>query len=207
LGVCPTFDHEHIAHWYLRLNGCLSLQNFVIHPNRRGSALTEVDILAVRFPHSREFSTAYDDAYFRSLERPLLVLAESKRNAPCSFNEAWLTALPNILRASGIFSQPGEVVDALRREGMAWHEDWSIVLMAFGETRNDQLPNGARQMLWSEALDFIHTRFRLLRDLKSDHSQWDCVGLRLWDLAEAHRDSREFIGAVRAELSSRPAAA
>lgn len=40
---------EALAYWYLRLNGCLTVPNFYLHPPRKGGALTEADIVAVRF--------------------------------------------------------------------------------------------------------------------------------------------------------------
>ena len=41
---------ETIAYWFFRLNGCATITNFVVHPDRRGSQRTDVDVLAVRFP-------------------------------------------------------------------------------------------------------------------------------------------------------------
>ena len=52
----PKFniDAERLAYWYLRLNGCLTIQNFVVHPDKGREQKTDVDILAVRFPHRAE---------------------------------------------------------------------------------------------------------------------------------------------------------
>ena len=36
-------NSEDLAYWYFRLNGFLTIQNFVVHPNR-----TEIDIIAAR---------------------------------------------------------------------------------------------------------------------------------------------------------------
>src|ERR1035441_9470268 len=43
--------HEWLALRYLRLNGYFTLPNFMAH--RRGGALTEVDVLGVRFPYRK----------------------------------------------------------------------------------------------------------------------------------------------------------
>lgn len=45
---------EQLALWYLRLNGYLTVPNFVLHPDTPGSERTDADLLAVRFPYSGE---------------------------------------------------------------------------------------------------------------------------------------------------------
>jgi len=60
-GISP----EKVAYWFFRLNGCLTLVNFVVHPDliRRDeprSQWTDVDILAIRFPHRKELLTSGD---------------------------------------------------------------------------------------------------------------------------------------------------
>ena len=45
----PRLDPEKVAYWYFRLNGFLQIENFVVHPERRGSQRTD-DLL--RFRHS-----------------------------------------------------------------------------------------------------------------------------------------------------------
>ena len=51
----PTpLDPEKVAYWYLRLNGFLQIENFVVHPERRGGQRTDADLLAVRFPYRAE---------------------------------------------------------------------------------------------------------------------------------------------------------
>jgi len=45
---------EQLAYWYLRLNGFLSISNFVVHPDTGGQQRTDVDILGVRFPYRAE---------------------------------------------------------------------------------------------------------------------------------------------------------
>ena len=47
----PTYEPEKIAYWFFRINGCLTITNFLVHHERRGHFSTEVDVLAVRFPH------------------------------------------------------------------------------------------------------------------------------------------------------------
>lgn len=45
---------EKLAYWYFRLNGCLTIENFVVHPDWRRGQQTEIDLIAVRFPHRAE---------------------------------------------------------------------------------------------------------------------------------------------------------
>lgn len=47
---------EEIAYWYLRLNGFLLLQNFVLHRMGRGPqrGTADSDLLAIRFPYVYE---------------------------------------------------------------------------------------------------------------------------------------------------------
>jgi hypothetical protein len=53
----PTkhLNAERVAYWYLRLNGSLQIENFVVHPSRGGSQRTDADLLGVRFRHRMEF--------------------------------------------------------------------------------------------------------------------------------------------------------
>ncbi len=44
-----------MAYWYFRLNGLFQIENFVLHPGRRGGQRTDADLLAVRFPNRAEF--------------------------------------------------------------------------------------------------------------------------------------------------------
>lgn len=42
---------EEMAYWYLRLNGFFLIQNFVIHRTNKVVYSSDIDLLAVRFPH------------------------------------------------------------------------------------------------------------------------------------------------------------
>src|SRR5437764_11426823 len=85
-------DPEKVAYWYFRLNGFLQIENFVVHPERRGGQRTDADLLAVRFPYRAErlfdnpSDIMADDEQRLSLSRNLIdvVIAEVKRNQPCT---------------------------------------------------------------------------------------------------------------------------
>lgn len=45
---------ERLAYWYFRLNGFMTIENFLVHPETGSNPRTDVDILATRFAHRRE---------------------------------------------------------------------------------------------------------------------------------------------------------
>ena len=46
----PRIKTEQLAYWFFRLNGCLTIVNFLVHGERRGREGTDADILAIRLP-------------------------------------------------------------------------------------------------------------------------------------------------------------
>ena len=88
---------EKVAYWYFRLNGFLQIENFVVHPERRGSQRTDADLLAVRFPYRAERlfddpnDIMADDEHRLALSRDLtdVVIVEVKTNQPCTLNGPW----------------------------------------------------------------------------------------------------------------------
>jgi hypothetical protein len=79
------------------LNGFLQIENFVVHPERRGGQRTDADLLAVRFPFRAERlfdnpnDILADDAQRMALSQDLIdiVIAEVKINQPCTLNGPW----------------------------------------------------------------------------------------------------------------------
>ena len=49
-----TLTPERLAYWYFRLNGFLTTENFIVHPDRGPNQRTDADLLAVRFAHRKE---------------------------------------------------------------------------------------------------------------------------------------------------------
>ena len=47
--VPDRLDPEKVAYWYFRLNGFLQIENFVVHPERRGSQRTDADLHGLRY--------------------------------------------------------------------------------------------------------------------------------------------------------------
>src|SRR5260370_18148761 len=82
---------DDLAYWYLRMNGCLTVRNFVLHPKSpKDSQLTDADVVAVRFPGFEFDDTDADDALFSAASEPILLVAEVKGgNQECSLNAPW----------------------------------------------------------------------------------------------------------------------
>ena len=45
---------EALEYWYLRLNGFLTITNFIVHPDHGGNHEKDADILGVRFQYRAE---------------------------------------------------------------------------------------------------------------------------------------------------------
>jgi hypothetical protein len=69
---------EKLTYWYFRLNGFLTIPNFVVHPDRGREQGTDVDILGVRFPYRAELleNPMSDDEVFTTKDKPYIVIAE-----------------------------------------------------------------------------------------------------------------------------------
>lgn len=186
---------EHLAYWYLRLNGFLTIANFLVHPEgRQHPSSTEVDVLGARFPHRSENlrrPMQDDPALIVDLSRILLVLAEAKFGH-CDLNGPWTDPesvnLLKVVKAIGAFptAAASAVAHALQREGTFADDRARITLLCLGQcesadiaTRFPRVP----QITWHHALDFIYGRLRDYSRDKAQHSQWDADGQSLWDVA------------------------
>jgi len=103
--------------WYFRLNGVFTIPNFVLHPDRPGSARTDADIAGVRFPCRREFppDDGGDDEWFQRHDTmPCAILAEVK-TSECAINGPWSDPargnVNKVLSDLGLYEQD-EIVSA-----------------------------------------------------------------------------------------------
>ena len=197
---------EALAQWYLRLNGFFTISNFVVHPTRRGSQLTDGDIVGVRFPHRAEFpdGPGADEEVFRHIEnRPYFVLAEVKRGF-CELNQSWQKPghepIVALLQDLGPFAkcQVQEVASNLLTNGCYDTETLHASLLFIGSTFDSVLPTNAPKKSWSELLRFIFDRFSEYHRVKTDHEQWDNLGKELWSHFQATYTSQAFGQAVMA---------
>src|SRR5438128_2340588 len=59
-GIMPANRFEALATWYLRFNGYFTTPDFTVHPDFRNQpGGTDADVLAVRFPHSKEYQRRF----------------------------------------------------------------------------------------------------------------------------------------------------
>ncbi|MBF9021222.1 hypothetical protein HKCCA1065_09920 [Rhodobacterales bacterium HKCCA1065] len=187
---------EKVAYWYLRLNGFLQIEDFYVHPGGRGSARTDADLLAVRFPHRAE--RLYDDPtdimqddadrLALSVDRIDVVIAEVKAGR-CGLNGPWTTqADRNIQRVlAAIGCLPPDRIERAAKDiyctGTYEGEDLlRIRLAAIGREENEEVrstyPN-VRQVIWQDVLGFIFDRHQKYRKQKTQTDHWDATGMQL----------------------------
>ncbi len=219
-GCAPRLRAEDLAGWYLRLNGFLTIPNFIVHCDEGYGQRTEADVLAIRFPCREEIvyecradgevveTAMQDDTVFVDLTtKPCLLITEVKTGV-CSLNDKLidpaLQNVPRILRAVGLL--PREEVaaasDAMYRQGFVDHDNAYIAFCCVGTRVNRQLFNrhcGGRyyapavpQITFEQIAEFMHIRFAAFKDQKACHVQWGSVGRKLWELfgPATTRDSR-----------------
>lgn len=190
------FTPEDLGYWFFRLNGCLSIRNFVVHPESKGSQKTDSDLLAVRFPFRREQDMA-DHPFFQSQSKTTAMFVEMKPGK-CEFNGPWTRPgdrnLVRVLEAVGVVAD--DEVDAAAEDlyvrGLHRSRDIDIVLVALGSEENDAVSKSlpyAHQITWRSVLDFVFYRFTMYRARKAHHPQWDMSGRHLYALAIASRHS------------------
>lgn len=204
-------DPEKVAYWYFRLNGFLQIENFVIHPGRRGGQRTDADLLGVRFPHRAEFLFDHpghpmrDDVAGLSLSEQTIdvVIAEVKTNQPCTLNGPWTREdqenVHRVLAAIGCVPTnliAGAAADLYRAGIHVSDSGFRIRLAAIGRERSAVLAadySKVTQLIWADLLAFIWDRFRSYRQQKTDVHQWDPQGLRIKRLAEESRNAAVFV--------------
>jgi hypothetical protein len=196
---------EQLAYWYLRLNGFLTIPNFVVHPEHGRSQETDVDVLAVRFPFRAELRTMRDDDLFdRVRAQSFIALAEVKTNI-CGLNGPWTNPdrqnMPKVLRALGAFPAPEvEMVSAaLYERGVYESQLYHVSLLCFGKLANPDVQRDyprVPQITWGKALSFIFHRFNAYRRHKESHGQWDEQGRALWDASQRSNELQLFLDSV-----------
>lgn len=204
-------DPERVAYWYFRLNGFFQIENFVVHPERRGSQRTDADLLAVRFPFRAERlfdnpnDVMADDQQGLKLSPDLIdaVIAEVKTNQPCTLNGPWTKQEhQNVHRAlAAMGCIPADHIkqaaeDIYRAGAHVSTNGVRIRLIAVGRENNNELFNAypnVVQRTWRDVLSFIWNRLRRYRQQKTQVDQWDCQGRRIKRLADTSTDIEQFV--------------
>jgi hypothetical protein len=206
---------ERLALWFLRLNGFLTIPNFIVHPEgprEQDGAYpqqTDVDVLGVRFPfraENRERPMS-DFPLFIAENRPMVVLSEVKTER-CGLNGPWTDAnrenIQKVLFAGGF--RPAEQANAIAGQlyNTGVWEDGSLIIriVCFGSRPNLGLRRAfpdVPQLLWTDdVLPFIYKRFNQYKQEKRMHHQWDDDAKQLFAEAEKSpgNDGGQFFESV-----------
>jgi hypothetical protein len=204
-----SLNPEKVAYWYFRLNDFFQIENFVVHPDRGRGQRTDADLLAVRFPHRAERlfdnpkDIMVDDEKRLSLSPDLIdvVIAEVKRNQPCTLNGPWTRQdqqnVHRVLTAIGCLPPDrinAAATDIYRTGGHVSDLRLRMRVVAVGRDFNQDIAKDypdAIQLCWSDLLAFIWSRLRAYRQQKSDVQQWDIQGRKIKRLADDY-DAKTF---------------
>ena len=197
-------DPEKIAYWFFRLNGCLTIENFVVHPESRqygGSQRTDADILAVRFPYRAELiksgEAMVDHPLFESNGKIDLIIAEVK-TGECKLNGPWNDSnkenIDRILFSMGLFkqNQVPQVAQSLYSKNIFEDDQFRVRLFAIGNRENTEYSKPLVQLTWRAILSFTFDRFNKYYRNKVSHQQWDETGQLLFKAA-TQSDLEDFI--------------
>lgn len=218
---------EVFVRWYLRFNGYLGVENFVVHEVVEGGIRqgSETDVLAVRFPHSREVAGFAIENDLKLLDDEALrdglvdfVVAEVKSGRDDRLNRVWRPPAEPLKteRVSYLLRWLGPLADedairAAARELQATHRArrnqclFRVVLFAH-ELRPEV---ATRQVTFRDiAHFFVHVRAPCWQDRgfgsRSPHDQWHPLVKHVWRIAdpEAPLDSEAKIQAILAYLEA-----
>ena len=145
-------DAERLVYWFFRLNGFLTIENFILHHETRSTQRTDLDLVGVRYPHRREALHGHGDherwmedfSIFANNDRPLIVFVEVCTRR-CKINGPWTARekgnLPRALRALGIIPESvvTEASNNIYDEGHFLSSDFQVQLVAIGKQTNAHL--------------------------------------------------------------------
>jgi hypothetical protein len=204
--------YEELARWYLRFNGFLCIENFIIHEPAPDAETVpqggEIDTLAVRFPFSREvISAAQEKNIVRDeLLQPSVpgliefVIAEVKGGDRIRLNSIWRndardqsrSRLEYLIRWLGCFPQEDTIAGVsarLQNEIHAEQGEYSFRLILFAKRDTIQgLPQGIKVITFAQITRFIvrsraNSWLQLGIGTRSRHPQWSELMNELWAIA------------------------
>lgn len=186
-----SYPSERLAYWYFRLNGFLTTENFIVHPDFGQDQRTDADLLAVRFSNRAENHTRpmVDDPKVATCAAPINVVIAEVKTTDCALNGAWTNPakenMHRVLRAIGCIeeSQVANAADSLYKSGVWSDELTSFRLFAVGKRRAELIVPLSQQIIWSEVIEFCVERFHQYRNEKSSVGQWTPDGIKLRTLA------------------------
>jgi hypothetical protein len=192
---------ESLAYWYFRLNGCLTIPNFVVHPDRGREQRTDVDVIAVRFPHRSELQMMQDDPIIASDRNRIRIILAEVKTSNCNLNGPWTDPLrrnmQRVIRAIGTFQRDltDAVAGKLYEKGIYVDALYNMSLFCIGSQCNEhvrtQYPD-VPQLTWNQILEFVFDRFTKYKHQKVSHPQWDDTAKSLWDRAMRAKTAEDF---------------
>ena len=196
------YTHEDLANWFFRLNGCLTIPNFVVHPEVGANQRTDADILAVRFPHRREMLSKplQDHGLFTLEKNRLQVFLVEVKAGRCSINIPWKEAarknVNTVISALGFapLSEVDKIAQSIYTTGQYSDKTMLVRFVCVGN-QGGNLGSAFKhvpQIVYSDILHFIHGRFRGHDKAKRSHPQWDKCGQDLYSLAQKNLQPAVF---------------
>lgn len=203
---------EDIAYWFFRLNGCLTIRDFTLHPVRKsaGSALSDVDVVAVRFPYRYELEDSQigamvDHELFlqAALHNRIYVALCEVKTGQARINMPWTrddTVITKVLHRLGMFSyeRVREVAPRLRETGVFTDENFVVqIVIACGVVWDDLSLPGVTQLTWKQhILPFIYQRLNRYRAYKSHIDTWSDDGKLLFQVAISAPSEGHFVTSI-----------
>jgi hypothetical protein len=207
-------NYEKLVRWYLRFNGYLTVENFVVHEPRDGHVPegTEFDTVAVRFPYSHERVQEKLIQNDLRLEDPEasknklidFVIAEVKSGKRNTLNNIWrpdgedqkVGLVAYLVRWLGPLSAETEIVEVagrLQKNLRARHGCYLLRVVYFSHEKTRQaVPPTIPQITFREIAEFVvnlrtpcWAQFSM--GVKSAHEQWDDLIREIWDIGNPER--------------------
>lgn len=207
-----------MAYWYLRLNGYLLLEDFVIHDETSDQQQTEIDMLGVRFRNRKEnylYPMQDDQDLLQNCTTDIHVVIVEVKRGLCALNGPWRKQedqnMHRILRAVGCFPEykVNPAARDLYKKGIYKWNDVTCEIIAIGDRRNEEIvPNSINQLVFSNMLKFIHCRFQNYKNQKRSVGNWQEDGRKLQQMATQQsnkdlfiQDAREYFGLPKLQNS------
>ncbi len=192
---------DRLAYWYFRLNGFLTIENFLVHPEAGSNPRTDVDILATRFAYRRENADRpmTDDPQVIECQTFANIIIAEIKTGLCRLNGPWTNPhrgnMERVLASVGCVRKDeiASAAQSLYETGRWSNSTATVRLFAVGEWMNNGLPIGLEQQIeWTSVINFCVRRFKDYRLQKASNRQWPADGVRLRELALDDR-----IGSIR----------
>jgi len=212
-------NYEKFVRWYLRFNGYLTVENFVVHEPQNGRVPegTEFDTLAVRFPNSREQiqeKLIQNDPHLgdNEVSRDKLidfVIAEVKSGKRNHLNDIWhpeggdqrTNRVAYLLRWLGSLTTEAEIAEVagqLQKNLRARHGSFLFRIVYFSRENTQQaVPKIVTQITFREIAEFV-VRLRTPcwahynMGVKSNHDQWDDLICEIWNIGNPEKECSDL---------------